>query len=155
MKELNIQDFKDEEIVLDNSTIDLIKKVYFGSAIETTKDKIYHIIEWFVQCIDETKKELSNVFAFEEINFLVTSYSNTLYGAGYSIKQFLKLKMYYEYIHNDIPKNIENVNLDEFMERLEGLTEFQSFVLTYVVMEFADKHTIYTKEDIMKLFDIK
>lgn len=154
MKKQIYQNLKDEEIVLDKSTLDSIRKMYFRS-IETTNDQANHIIVWFEQCLSETKKELANVFTYEEINFLISQHTSTEYILGYSIKQLLKINMVDEYIYYDWNEYIENINYDEFINKLEGLTEFQTFVLIYMVIEFMDNHTFYTKEDLMKSFNIK
>lgn len=154
MNKIKNQNFKNEEIVLDDSAFDSIRNMYFRS-IDTTKDQVDHIIVWFEQCLSETKKELANVFTYEEINFLISSHTSTEYSLGYSIKQLLKIKMYDEYKYSDLPEYIENVDYDEFMNKLDGLTEFQTFVLIYMVIEFMDNHTFYTKEDLMKSFNIE
>lgn len=154
MNKLKNQNFKNEEIVLDDSAFDSIRKMYFRS-IDNTKDQVDHIIVWFEHCLSETKKELANVFTYEEINFLISSHTSIEYSLGYSIKQLLKINMYDEYNYPYFTDYTENVNYDDFMNKLEGLTEFQTFVLIYMVIEFMDNHTFYTKEDLMKSFNIK
>lgn len=117
------------------NVLNMIKDFKTDNKNAALNNKLEFIIEAITVLINKTKKELKDMFSVEEALLLVISIKDVKQNFEITQKALLLKSVWDAIVVLDLDKKY-NIDKTKFLKKLEGLTEFQCFVVIYMCYEY-------------------
>ncbi|MFU0783766.1 MAG: RHH-1 domain-containing protein [Thermoanaerobacterium thermosaccharolyticum] len=124
-------------ITLDDVMIERINN--FVSREKSMSGKFNEILHAYFAMLDRAKKEILHIFSENEFNYIYDAFNGTILLPELSFKTLLIAKVE-DADRFDRLSEKWNVDIDEFLNKLNALSEFECYAVCKIAEEFWSKH---------------
>lgn len=125
-----------KSVRLDENLLDFVEESYSQGFTENFTEKLENRLQDFQDMIEHTKRELENVLDVEEAVLIMQCFNNTTYDSSKMTAKKMLLWQVEDGIKYDGYDVMYSVNADWIQEKIKNLTEFQSYVVIQMAMEY-------------------
>lgn len=155
--ELKMSDKQNSLLGINRKTVEVVKKFPYDKG--NGDDELIYKIDEMCVVLDNiyiiSKKELSGIFELNEAYLIIQSFNGCLYIPKFEDKEVLRLEIEDAIFYEKLDELFE-VNKDKLLQKINKLTEAQSFAVIRMVFEALNNEENKNFDELVKeIFGIK